>query len=64
MNKPHKHAALIHAWADGMEIEKFTHVCCEHKSTGSWKLCPEPMWIEGCQYRIKEYVISAGDNNE
>ena len=41
----HKHAELIHAWADGAEIE--------FKAGRGW--CPElyPAWIEGFQYRVK-----------
>ena len=43
--KPHKHAELIKAWADGAEIQ-----CL--KSTG-WETIPQPYWSEICDYRIK-----------
>lgn len=47
MKQPHKHAALIHAWADGAEIEyKNRH--------GEWHLAHNPpMWAEDGEYRIK-----------
>ncbi len=45
-NKRHKHADLIHAWADGAEIQ--------------WKGCDSdkwidcyPKWLNGTEYRIK-----------
>lgn len=48
--KPHKHAEIIKAWADGAEIEfydtRFDKPC--------WKLCGNPpLWHEEYQYRIK-----------
>ena len=42
----HKHADLIHAWADGAEIEKFNH--------GIWEDDELPMWYPNFQYRIKD----------
>ena len=48
--KPHKHAELIKAWADGAEIEQYDPRYKEH----GWKLCGEdPYWDVNCQYRIK-----------
>lgn len=44
--KPHKHAELIHAWADGAEIEVFTKY-------GAWDYCENPCWSGKNQYRIK-----------
>ena len=44
MKTPHKHAALIKAWADGAEIEV--------KHTGIWHTIKMPMW-DGDNYRIK-----------
>jgi hypothetical protein len=42
----HKHADLIHAWADGMQIQgKSKHV--------DWKDLKQPTWDEDWQYRIK-----------
>jgi hypothetical protein len=48
MNKPHKWAKEIHAWADGAEIEfKFL-------DSGSWKNVQSPLWNnEGFYFRIK-----------
>ena len=47
MTTPHKHAALIHAWADGKKIEYLGE-------TGKWILCgPSPMWDWHTEYRIK-----------
>ena len=44
MTTPHKHAALIHAWADGAEIEFLDHE--------TW-VCTSPSWNQTHQYRIK-----------
>ena len=50
MNKPHKHAELIKAWADGAEIEFFENVC------HAWLDCTKnkPTWDDSTSYRIKE----------
>lgn len=46
MNKPHKHADLIKAWADGAEIQ------CS--SLGKmWHDTPQPSWENEFKYRIK-----------
>jgi hypothetical protein len=45
--KPHKHAELIKAWADGAEIEIY------EISLDQWIPCFCPSWVEGCKYRIK-----------
>lgn len=47
MNKPHKHAKLIKAWADGAEIQYKTPTCTD------WNSCKEPSWIHTWEYRIK-----------
>lgn len=45
MNKPHKHAELIKAWADGAEIQFFDK---------NWMDCVgNPNWNEWVEYRIK-----------
>ena len=44
--KPHKHAELIKAWADGAEIE------CKN-SDGTWFISEYPTWSDDCEYRIK-----------
>ena len=47
--KPHKHAELIKAWADGAEIE------WKHKFTNNWVRFDEQdhFWSEAYEYRIK-----------
>ena len=45
MSKLQKHAALIHAWADGAEIEVLS-------TTGNWRNVPYPNW-DNSTYRIK-----------
>ena len=42
----HKHADLIHAWADGAQIQ-----CKNPVST--WYDCDNPDWRETWEYRIK-----------
>jgi hypothetical protein len=52
MNKPHKHAALIKAWADGAVIE--------HYRVGfGWEECSfnTPCWSPETNYRIKPKTI-------
>lgn len=44
--KPHKHAELIKAWADGAEIEI-------ELPSGRWGMQSTPKWMEECTYRIK-----------
>jgi len=47
MKTPHKHAAFIHAWADGAEIE------VRIRNDDVWlKLTPHPAW-DSTEYRIK-----------
>jgi len=43
--KPHKHAELIKAWADGAEIE------C--RDCRVWYHTKDPRWQEDMEYRIK-----------
>lgn len=49
MKKPHKHAELIKAWADGAEIEYW------EKYGAQWVECggSAPTWEEYQEYRIK-----------
>ena len=52
--KPHKHAELIKAWADGAEIE--SRILCTGTWTwGEWRLNETPSWwaVETIEYRIK-----------
>lgn len=49
MNKvPHKHAALIKAWADGATIEVLLP-----SSNEIWTVVERPGWYDGAHYRIK-----------
>lgn len=48
--KPHKHAELIHAWADGATIET--------RSFGSWRVVNTPSWSTDKYYRIKPKKLS------
>ena len=43
--KPHKHAELIKAWADGAVIEAL--------DCGHWYECVTPDWEGGYKFRIK-----------
>lgn len=43
--KPHIHAAVINAFADGAEIQVMT--------SGEWRDCKYPDFEPGCGYRIK-----------
>lgn len=45
VKKPHKHAELIKAWADGATIQYKT----QH---AGWMTCT-PAWAESAEYRIK-----------
>ena len=42
-----KHADLIHAWADGAEIQLYS------QEEGKWVGDKNPLWAEFTQYRIK-----------
>ena len=46
--KPHKHAELIKAWADGAEIEY------RYEWNQEWLSCGgHPDWFDNAEYRIK-----------
>lgn len=49
MNKPHKHAELIKAWADGAQIQYRNEYVLE------WKDCAlrGPEWEGSTEYRVK-----------
>jgi hypothetical protein len=62
MNKPHKHAEVIKAWADGAKIET-------KLSNGEWGGVKSPQWWEDFEYRIKpepkpDYVRYIGFHNQ
>ena len=49
--KPHKHAELIKAWADGHTIERLWN---DYKGNSKgWLIDNEPDWSEFEEYRIK-----------
>ena len=47
MKTPHKHAALIKAWADGAEIEVL------FSEEDRWRPIGQPQWRLDREYRIK-----------
>jgi hypothetical protein len=47
MNKPHKHARCIKAWADGAEIE------VRSDGNDTWETITMPNWFTCLEYRIK-----------
>ncbi len=51
MNKPHKHAEVIKAWADGAEIE------VRYDSGSKWATCNPPYWYVDEEYRIKPQPV-------
>ena len=53
MNAPQKHATLIHAWADGAEVEILG------RTSESWKSIHHPSWAEESNYRIKPHKWQA-----
>jgi len=48
--KPHVHAEVIKAWADGAEIETY------NKTTANWVISHNPMWFKDSMYRVKPKV--------
>lgn len=46
MKKPHKHAEVIKAWADGAEVE------IQHEDDGTWGLVTNPAFQSRGQYRV------------
>jgi len=43
----HKHADLIHKWADGAEIQYYDAIMCR------WADDKNPKWLEDTKFRIK-----------
>jgi hypothetical protein len=52
MGKPHKHAELIKAWADGAEIQQRYDSIKEWQAIGQF-----PSWAENFEYRIKPNTV-------
>jgi hypothetical protein len=51
----HKHADLIHKWAEGYPIQKLEVLCCD-KSVKHWEDIEPPTvpgWFEDQEYRVK-----------
>lgn len=48
MNKPHKHAEVIKAWADGEKVEVFK------ADTGTWHTADDPYFYPSDEYRVKQ----------
>lgn len=51
-NKPHVHAELIKAWADGAIIERLL--------AAGWTVCSNPQWDQNATYRIQPPKKSPG----
>ena len=51
-NKPHVHAEIIKAWADGAEVEVFSF------ANNNWNLSVNPLWNPAHVYRIKPTLIT------
>lgn len=49
MNKPHKHAEIIKAWADGASIE----VRDPFNPMSEWRTINPPRWADNLEYRVK-----------
>ena len=45
--KPHKHAELIHAWANGAKVQY------RYSTDAAWRDTCEPVWCNDMEYRIK-----------
>jgi hypothetical protein len=49
--KPHKHAELIKAWADGEKIQY------RKPNEQAWKDSDTPAWVEDYEYRVKPCLV-------
>jgi len=49
MNKRHIHADVIHAWAEGEEVE--------YRSCGEWVSQKKPSFHEALQWRVKPKTV-------
>ena len=59
--KQHKHADLIHKWAEGYQIQKLAVLCCDTKVKHWEDIEPPtaPGWFEDQEYRVKPEDINA-----
>ncbi len=55
MAQPHKYAALIHAWADGAQIEYRPY--CNGGHSNRWNSIQNPNWRDDMEYRIKPKIV-------
>lgn len=53
MPKRHPHADVIHAWADGAEIEFRPKQDSYGNGAFDWRPCRNPDWHENFEYRVK-----------
>lgn len=54
MPKRHQHADVIHAWAEGADIEfRVDQNKSNYGSEDVWRPCRDPDWHENFEYRIK-----------
>ena len=54
MRKPHKHADVIKAWADGAEIEVKTDITKKWIKLEGYAEDWAPQWLEANEYRVKQ----------
>lgn len=54
--KPHEHAALIKAWADGAIVE-----CRKKDREKNWNISSRPMWSEDYEYRLQPVKKTIGE---
>ena len=54
MRKPHKHADLIKAWADGAEIQ---YKMSEYLASDVWIDTHQPVWESNNEYRVKPKTV-------
>jgi hypothetical protein len=59
MSKPHKHAELIKAWADGAEIQEYILTMGADCEFG-WTDTINPTWKQETEYRIKPREFDVG----
>lgn len=57
--KPHKHAELIKAWADGAEIQEYIRPISSNWEF-EWTDNPNPTWERDNEYRIKPREFEEG----
>ena len=55
MNKPHKHAEIIKAWAEGAEVEFRAHFAerWQEANYPTWQDTNNPTWHSHYEYRVK-----------